>query len=172
MIRIMSRADIKELAQKNAIPPSTKIVSIRDPECQVIEVLDNLPNEKLVLWFHDSIDKRFEGDVLPSKEDVEKIIAFARTLSRDDDVIVHCNAGVSRSSCSAFIIEFIRSGSIEEALNILDPQWHYPNILMAVLASKILKDGRIYKVLELFNKQCVEGEPFPTTLPDAIRFSK
>ena len=60
---------------------------------------------KLFLVFHD-LDKFYEGYTLFNEEHAKQIIAFLEEVKDVHTVVVHCDAGVSRSSAvSKFIAE-------------------------------------------------------------------
>jgi predicted protein tyrosine phosphatase len=44
-----------------------------------------------------------EGHVLPSSEHVEDLIRFARGWRRENPLVFHCFAGISRSTAAAYI---------------------------------------------------------------------
>ena len=77
------------------IPPS--IADVHD----LFESFD--PHVRVVLRFDDvTIPTRFF--TAPTAEDVEAILAFGKNLSMTDNVLVHCHAGVSRSTAAAALI--------------------------------------------------------------------
>lgn len=75
-----------------------------------------------------------EDGVPPTRDDVEKIIRFARTLS-DGPIVIHCTAGVSRSAAAAVIVRAARG---EDPFRDIDWTTHWPNRLMLELADEIL----------------------------------
>ena len=60
---------------------------------------------KLVLFFDDVVDTRFSYTP-PDLEDAKKIVAFARAAK--ERILIHCAAGVSRSTASAIAIPAVR----------------------------------------------------------------
>jgi predicted protein tyrosine phosphatase len=52
---------------------------------------------------HDIIDEQ-EGFVAPAREHVEALLAFAHDWDRTKPMIVHCYAGISRSTAAAYVI--------------------------------------------------------------------
>ncbi len=67
-----------------------------------------LPHKRLELKFDDistdSISPQLAGYIPPTHDDVDAILAFGRTLTEDDSLLVHCHAGISRSSAAAALI--------------------------------------------------------------------
>jgi predicted protein tyrosine phosphatase len=84
------------------------VLSILDPEWPVPAVFDRFGgHRKLELRFHDVIDER-PGSVAPRPGDVQQVLAFGAALDRepvaDLHLLVHCHAGVSRSSASMALL--------------------------------------------------------------------
>jgi predicted protein tyrosine phosphatase len=84
------------------------VLSILDPEWPVPEVFGRFgEHRKLELRFHDIIDE-VPGSVAPGPRDVEQLLAFGAELDHeavtDAHLLVHCHAGVSRSSASMALL--------------------------------------------------------------------
>jgi predicted protein tyrosine phosphatase len=84
------------------------VLSILDPEWPVPEVFGTFgEHEKLELRFHDVIEEG-PGLVVPTAIHIEQLLAFGRGLGRepatDAHLLVHCHAGVSRSSASMALL--------------------------------------------------------------------
>src|ERR1700746_400224 len=60
------------------------------------------PENHLWLQFHD-ISAPLDGHVLPGRGHVAQLIDFVRRWRRDAPLVVHCYAGVSRSTAAAFV---------------------------------------------------------------------
>jgi len=63
----------------------------------------------------DDIWEPAEGKVLPHADQVERILDFGRAWSGDSPLLVHCWAGVSRSTATAFILACERNPDTPEA---------------------------------------------------------
>lgn len=79
----------------------------------------------------------------PTLADVEKIVAFARSLNPEaGDLLVHCQAGISRSSASALVVLLVRlgPGSEESLVEFLCEKYPEcrPNLLLTQLADQLL----------------------------------
>jgi predicted protein tyrosine phosphatase len=84
------------------------VLSILDPEWPVPEIFGTFgEHEKLELRFHDVIEDR-PGTVPPKSFHVEQLLDFGCALGREPAVnahlLVHCHAGVSRSSASMALL--------------------------------------------------------------------
>jgi predicted protein tyrosine phosphatase len=64
-------------------------------------------HERLELRFHDVIDER-PGQLAPSARDVDRLLEFGRGLLAEPDasahLLVHCHAGVSRSTAALILL--------------------------------------------------------------------
>ncbi len=111
-----------------------------------------------------------DGLVHPSAEHVDQVIAFARTWDRSGPMVVHCWAGISRSTAAAFIslctlnrpgtehdiAQAIRSGSATAT----------PNRLMVALADAALqRNGRMIEAVHRIGQgqMAMSGTPFAIT---------
>ena len=84
------------------------------------------PHRRLILRFHDVIEPRSDQNA-PTREDVERLLVFGREVSETADapLLVHCRAGVSRSTAAAALI-----------LMQANPAWPASAALDAVAASR------------------------------------
>jgi predicted protein tyrosine phosphatase len=56
------------------------------------------------LWIDiDDISAPLDGYILPQDHHVEQLLAFVRKWDRARPLVVHCHAGISRSSAAAFV---------------------------------------------------------------------
>ena len=78
----------------------------------------------------------------PRLQDVERILDFTSGLTTKSKVLVHCHAGVSRSTAAAYAILCQHTSPGMEMENLLHIQslreWAYPNRLIIELADKVL----------------------------------
>lgn len=98
---------IEELAGHGAAGAS-HVLSILDPDHPVPEAFGGFgEHEKLELRFHDIIDET-PGLLAPQPGHVEAILALGRDLlaepARPAHLLVHCHAGISRSTASMVLI--------------------------------------------------------------------
>ncbi len=98
---------IEELAG-HCSTEASHVLSILDPDHPVPEAFGAFgEHEKLELRFHDIVDET-PGLLAPGPEHVEQILAFGRDLLTEPKpaahLLVHCHAGVSRSTASTALI--------------------------------------------------------------------
>jgi predicted protein tyrosine phosphatase len=84
----------------------THVVSILDPGWpDPPELQAFAAGRHLTLRFHDVIDASPES-IAPESGDIERLLAFGRDLANDraQHLLVHCHAGVSRSTAAAILL--------------------------------------------------------------------
>jgi len=101
---------------------------------------------RLELRFNDIIDET-HGMLLPSQMHVEQLLAFGRTLPAEQDahLLVHCHAGISRSSASMALLlaqavpELPAAQVFAEVLRIRPEIW--PNLRILEIGGATLPRG-------------------------------
>ena len=119
----------------------------------------------------DDIIEQMDGFVAPNETHIEKVLSFVRGWDRRAPMVVHCYAGISRSTASAFATvcalnphrdEMSIARLIREASPIAAP-----NRLIVGLADKALgREGRMLRALDAMGpgSMSVEGRPFHSDL--------
>ncbi|MCA3554531.1 protein-tyrosine phosphatase family protein [Aestuariivirga sp.] len=124
------------------------------------------PGQHLRLYFHDIVQP-IDGHVPPRAADAEKMIAFFQDWDRAAPMLVHCWAGISRSTAAAFTaLCLLRPQADEEELafelRAASPS-ATPNRLIVSLADEVLgRNGRMVKAIEKIGRgaDAFEGAPF------------
>jgi predicted protein tyrosine phosphatase len=124
------------------------------------------PARHLRLGMHD-ISEPEPGFVAPEAAMVEQALAFARGWDAAAPMIVHCWAGISRSTATAFAIVCERNPHADElkialAMRRASPS-AFPNRRIVALADAILgRRGRMLQAVEAMggNGFVTEGVPF------------
>lgn len=120
----------------------------------------------LKLYFHDII-QAMDGHVPPRAADAEKLISFFQGWDRADPMLIHCWAGISRSTAAAYTaLCMFRPRADEEELALelrhASPS-ATPNRLIVSLADEVLgRQGRMLKAIEKIGRgaDAFEGTPF------------
>jgi predicted protein tyrosine phosphatase len=101
-----------------------------------------LPERHLRISVHD-VTESADGIVCPNNSHVADLLAFARSWDRSSPLLVHCWAGISRSTAAAFIVLCDLHGAgherqIAETLRFHAP-YAQPNRLMIAHADQLLE---------------------------------
>lgn len=118
---------------------------------------------------HD-IAEEIPGHVTPGRAHVESIISFLRDHCADDAILIHCFAGISRSTATAFIAACLHNPKTEEtaiaqALRLASPT-AFPNPRIVALADEVLgREGRMSKAVQGMGPGTFADEAEPFSLP-------
>lgn len=112
-----------------------------------------------------------DGHIHPAEEHVQKLLDFAKAWDRQEPIIVHCYAGVSRSTAAAFIIACAVAPERSEAAIARKIRESSPTAtpngrLVAVADAMLGRDGRMVAAIEAIGRgeDCYEGVPFALEL--------
>lgn len=129
-----------------------------------------LRDNHLFVGFNDIVAPQ-DGLVHPAAEHVEAILGFARRWPREAPLVVHCFAGISRSTASAYIAACALNPARDEAeiaaaLRAASPV-ATPNALLVALADAALeRRGRMIAAVAAIGRgrEAMENEPFELAL--------
>jgi predicted protein tyrosine phosphatase len=146
---------------------ASHVLSILDPDWPVPEAFGGFgEHAKLELRFHDIIETD-PGMVPPSDDDVARLLAFGRGLMadprNDTHLLVHCHAGISRSTASMALIlaqalpAVSASEVMREIVRIRPNAW--PNLRIIEIGDDMLsRNGEIVAAaIEVYRRQLEIG---------------
>lgn len=131
------------------------IVSIRStiPYSAYKEIDSAYKNYKSIfISTFDDIEHFEEGLNLATKEQVGEILNWSEDK---DNILVHCTAGISRSSAIAYLIAVKKSG-IKNAVKVLNFEKHSPNRHIVKVGAGIMKDFNIYQAVLDWKRSKIE----------------
>jgi predicted protein tyrosine phosphatase len=115
-----------------------------------------------------------DGHILPGEDHVRDLLAFARAWDRAAPLLIHCYAGVSRSTAAAYIAACaLRPELDERALARLLRERSptaTPNIRLVETADRLLRrGGRMAMAIAEIGRgaDCFEGAPFSLSMEGA-----
>jgi predicted protein tyrosine phosphatase len=124
------------------------------------------PANHLVLGM-DDITEPLNGYVAPADDHVTMLIAFVQRWKRTRPLVIHCYAGISRSTAGAFVAACALNPqrdelSIAQALRRASTT-AAPNLRIVSLADRMLeRGGRMTSAIEMIGRgrPATEAEPF------------
>jgi predicted protein tyrosine phosphatase len=124
------------------------------------------PENHLVLAV-DDIAMPMEGYTVPAQEHVERLIDFVGQWDRAAPMVVHCYAGISRSTAGAYVAACALNPSRDEQQIAWDirraSRTAQPNVAIVSIADRLLKrQGRMVRAIETIGPghAAMEGDPF------------
>lgn len=163
MLYVCSLSRLIETADKTG---ATRLVSLINADMDVPRPARVVPENHLFLGFNDIVDA-VEGLTPPAETHVVKLLDFVRAWDRDEPLLIHCWAGVSRSTAGAYITAC--------ALNPEQDEYHVaatlrsqspsatPNARLVAMADKLLgRNGRMIDAVRKIGRgaNAFEGAPF------------
>ncbi len=127
------------------------------------------PGNHIRLFIHD-IWEPVEGYIAPNAEHVLQLVEFAAAWDRRGPMVVHCRAGISRSTAAAFVMLCALNPAAPEALiarrlREASPSAS-PNRLIVKLGDAVLgRAGRMLAAVEAIGRGEIVNEAIPFSLP-------
>jgi predicted protein tyrosine phosphatase len=90
-----------------------RIVSLLDPEFAFPDTGTNYVDRHLKLSFHD-IHAPNDSQMMPSESHIAKLLAFLTAWDRTAPILIHCRAGIGRSTAAAYIAACLHNPNADE----------------------------------------------------------
>jgi predicted protein tyrosine phosphatase len=165
MIHVCSLSRLHETVEDTG---ARHIVSLLGDEARVEHPTSIAPENHLWLRLHD-ISAPLDGHIIPGDEHIVELLQFVRGWDRRAPLVVHCFAGISRSTASAFasvcaLNPHRDEAGIAQALRAASPT-ATPNIRIVSIADKLLgRDGRMVAAIETIGRGVMADEAMPFRL--------
>jgi predicted protein tyrosine phosphatase len=163
MIHVCSLARLHMTIEQSGARHVVTLLGIED---EVILPATVPSSNHLRLQLHD-ITGPMDGYVTPQIEHIERFLSFVRGWRREAPLVIHCYAGISRSTAAAFTAVCALNPKRDEAIvaQALRRASHtaFPNPRIVQLADQLLaRQGRMVAAVESIGRGTVaaEGEPF------------
>ena len=163
MIHVCSLSRLHETIEDTG---ARHVVTLLGDQDRILRPSSISADNHLWLQLHD-ITTPMDGYISPQAEHVERLIAFVRCWDQSAPMVVHCYAGISRSTAAAFVTVCALNPSrnehaIAKTLRRVSPT-AFPNIRIVTLADQLLaRDGRMVAAIESIGRGAIayEGDPF------------
>lgn len=167
MIHVCSLADLPATVEATG---ARHILTVMGNISKVMRPAAVLEENHLMISM-DDINEPADGFVAPSQDHVERALSFVRKWDRAAPLVIHCYAGISRSTASAFMTACALNPhrdetSIAKQIRAASPS-AYPNRLIVTLADRALgRQGRMVRALDEMGpgSMTIEGRPFRVDL--------
>ncbi|TPL24169.1 protein tyrosine phosphatase [Mesorhizobium sp. B2-4-10] len=163
MIHVCSLAKVDETVARTG---AERLLSLLAAGTDVLRPASIMRENHLHLVMHD-IAAAQDGMTMPGEEHVRNLLDFARRWDRARPMVVHCYAGISRSTASAYIIAAALAPKRDEAelartLRRLSPSATPNPRLIAVADALLGRGGRMIAAIEAIGRgaDAFEGNPF------------
>ncbi|ESY10401.1 tyrosine phosphatase family protein [Mesorhizobium sp. C386A] len=163
MIHICSLAKLEETVAKSG---AERVLSLLAAGTEVTRPASIARENHLHLVMHD-IAVAQDGMTMPGEDHVRNLLDFARKWDRVKPMVVHCYAGISRSTASAYIIAAALAPKRDEVelaqtLRKLSPSATPNPRLIAVADALLSRQGRMIEAIEAIGRgaDAFEGTPF------------
>ena len=165
MIHVCSLSRLHETVEETG---ARHVVSLLGDEATIERPVAIVPENHLWLRLHD-ISAPLDGYIVPDEQHVADLLNFVRGWDRRAPLVMHCYAGISRSTASAFASVCALSPhrderSIAQALRLASPT-ATPNIRIVSLADRLLgRGGRMVAAIETIGRGDLTAEAAPFRL--------
>jgi len=163
MLHVCSLSKLNETV---AATGAKSVVTLINAEMDVPTPAGVAPDRHLFLAFNDIVEQ-VAGLTPPNERHVAEFLDFVRAWDRTDPLVIHCWAGISRSTAGAYVAACALSPEADEyrlaeRLRESSPS-ATPNARIVAMADKLLgRDGRMIDAIRGIGRgaNAFEGTPF------------
>jgi predicted protein tyrosine phosphatase len=163
MIYVCSLSRLHETVERSG---ARHIITLIDAATRVERPGSVHQDHHLFLGFND-ITEPMDGLIHPSPDHVEEVLTFAERWDRATPLVVHCFAGISRSTACAYILACALSPyrderDIARALRKVSASATPNRLFVAHADARLKRAGRMVAAIEEIGTGALasEGEPF------------
>lgn len=157
---------LSRVEQTVARAGAERLVSLLTAGTEVVRPAAILPEKHLLLAMNDIAEAQV-GMTLPGEAHVRRLLDFAIEWDRARPLVIHCYAGISRSTASAYIVASALAPQWDEVELAKELRWLSPSAtpnprLIAVADAMLGRDGRMISAIKAIGRgaDAFEGTPF------------
>lgn len=160
---------LEKLPETIAARRPSHVVTLLEPSLMIEPVEGVAEANHLRLGVHD-ITTNSPGKTAPDIALVQRLLAFTRRWDRSTPMLIHCLAGVSRSTASALVVACDHNPGVPEleiahALRRAAPH-AMPNVLIIALADDLMgREGHLITAVEAMGVEDMTAYSVPFDLP-------
>lgn len=150
-----------------------RVLSLLNPELPFPQLGPEYHGRHLQLRFHDILVP-CENQVMPSAEHVRDLLQFVEAWDCKAPLLVHCRAGISRSTAAAYVAACCRNPHLDEreiaaALRRASPLARPNGTLVRLADQELGRQGRMSEAIESTGRdlpwiEIDEADPFSMLL--------
>src|SRR3954451_18675233 len=167
MIHVCSLAALPETVR---ITGASHVLTVMANVEQVARPVSVLPANHLKVSMDDIIEE-MDGFVAPSETHIDQVLNFVRGWDRGAPLVVHCYAGISRSTASAFAAVCALNPNRDEIeiaskIRSASPISSTNRRIVGLAAGSLWREARMLRALDEMGPgaMMVEGRPFAIEL--------
>jgi predicted protein tyrosine phosphatase len=143
---------LSKVEQMIAAHAPERVISLLDPGFDFPQLGVAFRDRHLRLQFHD-VHECAPGQVAPSPRHIDQLLVFLRRWQRSSPLLIHCRAGIGRSTAAAFIAACVHKPKVDERTIALDLRRVSPlarpnQILIELADSAMGRGGRMLSAIE------------------------
>jgi predicted protein tyrosine phosphatase len=162
-LKVCSLARLQRTVQEEDASHVLTLINAGTPVTRPLSV----PEDRHLFIAMSDIIEPLEGHIIPAEAHVRSLLSFVRSWDRARPMVVHCYAGVSRSTAAALITAAALNPGRPEAeiagvIRASSPT-ATPNLKLVGVADAMLgRNGRLFDAAEAIGRgaDCFEGVPF------------
>jgi predicted protein tyrosine phosphatase len=160
---------LSRVAEVVAARRPQRVVSLLDPDIAFPELGPAYAERHLRLSFHD-VHAGAEGATPPSVAHITELLAFLSARNPTDTILIHCRAGIGRSTATAYVAACLDNPDVSEqdiavALRRMSPTARPNETLVRLADAAMHRGGRMTAAIRDTGRGLAwitvqEGEPF------------
>lgn len=160
---------LSRLAETVEATGARHVLTLINADTEVVRPASVAVDDHLFLAMHD-IPAPLDGHVHPGETHLEDLLGFVRRWDRATPLVIHCWAGISRSTAAAYITAMALDPDRDEheaaqALRAASPTATPNPLLVALADARLGRSGRMVTAIQAIGRGADAYEGVPFSLP-------